>query len=264
MSTAWDIFPTELILYSSILVFIYMTCVFGIALLRKDNSIVDVAWGIGFILVAMLTFFLALGITWRHILVTGLVCIWGMRLALYIYTRNKGRGEDFRYARWREKWGKMFVLRSFLQVYVLQGVLLLIISYPVMLVNQSAAKDFSVWDAVGTGLWLIGFLFEAIGDCQLSRFKKKPQNKGKIMTRGLWSLSRHPNYFGEATLWWGIFLITLPVENGLTAIISPAMITFLLLRVSGVSMLEKKYAGNREYREYARRTNAFFPWIPKK
>jgi steroid 5-alpha reductase family enzyme len=241
-----------------------MTCVFGIALLKKDNSIVDVAWGIGFILVAVLTFFMRPGIAWRHILVTGLVCVWGMRLALHVYVRNKGRGEDFRYARWRENWGKMFVLRSFLQVFLLQAVLLLIISYPVMLVNQSDATDFSVWDAVGAGIWLIGFAFEAIGDFQLSRFKKVPQNKGRIMTGGLWSLSRHPNYFGEATLWWGIFLITLSVENGLTAIISPALITFLLLRVSGVSMLEKKYAGNQEFLEYARRTNAFFPWIPKK
>lgn len=254
----------EFILSTAVAVFVYMTCIFVLALLKRDNSIVDVAWGIGFILVALLTFFLEPGLTWRHILVTVLVCIWGIRLALHIYFRNKGRGEDFRYAKWRNEWGKLFVLRSYLQVYLLQGILLLIISYPVMLVNRSKADRFTFWDVVGIGVWLIGFFFEATGDYQLSKFKKNPSNKGKIMTRGLWSLSRHPNYFGEATLWWGIFLIALAVRNGWTAIIGPALITFLLLKVSGVTLLEKKYAGNQEFLDYARRTSPFIPWIPKK
>lgn len=254
----------EFILSTAVAVFVYMTCIFVLALLKKDNSIVDVAWGIGFILVALLTFFLEPGLTWRHILVTVLVCIWGIRLALHIYFRNKDRGEDFRYAKWRNEWGKLFVLRSYLQVYLLQGILLLIISYPVMLVNRSKADRFTFWDVVGIGVWLVGFFFEATGDYQLSKFKKNPSNKGKIMTRGLWSLSRHPNYFGEATLWWGIFLIALAVRNGWTAIIGPALITFLLLKVSGVTLLEKKYAGNQEFLDYARRTSPFIPWIPKK
>lgn len=252
------------ILSTAAAVFVYMTCVFVLALLKKDNSIVDVAWGIGFILVALLTFFLEPGFTWRHILVTGLVCIWGIRLALYIYFRNKGRGEDFRYARWRKEWGKFFVLRSYLQVFMLQGILLLIVSYPVLLVNRSEIDRFTFWDAVGIGVWSIGFFFEAAGDYQLSQFKKNPGNKGKIMTRGLWSFTRHPNYFGEATLWWGIFLIALPVRNGWTAVVGPALITFLLLRVSGVTMLEKKYAKNQEFLDYARRTSPFIPWFPKK
>jgi len=252
------------ILYSAIVVFIYMTSVFGIGLLRKDNSIVDVSWGIGFIFISILTFFMNPGFTWRHILVTGLVCIWGMRLALYIYGRNKGRGEDFRYARWRKEWGKLFVWRSFFQVFMLQGVFMLFISYPVMLVNNSEAKGFSVFDGVGAGIWLIGFLFEAVGDFQLLKFKKNPQNKGKIMTGGLWRFTRHPNYFGEVTLWWGIFLIALPLKDGWTAAIGPLLISFLLLRVSGVTLLEKKYAGNQEFLEYARKTSPFFPWIPKK
>lgn len=253
------------IIYSGgIAVFVFMTGVFVIALLKKDNSIVDVAWGIGFILVALLTFFLSGGFPWRQIVVTGLVCIWGTRLSFYIYRRNKGRGEDFRYARWRKNWGRLFVLRSYFQIFMLQGILLLIIAFPVMLVNGSEAKAFSLWDAAGIGLWLTGFFFEALGDYQLSRFKKDPQNKGKLMTQGLWRLTRHPNYFGEATLWWGIFLIALSAENGWTAVISPVFITFLLLRVSGVTMLEKKYAGNRAYEEYARKTSSFFPWFPKK
>ena len=252
------------ILPTAVAVFSYMTVIFALALLKKDNSIVDVAWGIGFILVALLTFFLEPGFTWRHILVTGLVCVWGIRLALHIYFRNKGRGEDFRYAKWRKEWGKLFVLRSYLQVYLLQGILLLIVSYPVMLVNRSKAGRFTFWDVVGVGVWSIGFFFEAAGDYQLSEFKKNPSNKGKIMRKGLWSLSRHPNYFGEATLWWGVFLIALAVRNGWTAIVSPILITFLLLKVSGVTMLEKKYAGNQEFLDYARRTSPFIPWFPKK
>ena len=252
------------ILPTAVAVFSYMTVIFALALLKKDNSIVDVAWGIGFILVALLTFFLEPGFTWRHILVTGLVCVWGIRLALHIYFRNKGRGEDFRYAKWRKEWGKLFVLRSYLQVYLLQGILLLIVSYPVMLVNRSKADRFTFWDVVGVGVWSIGFFFEAAGDYQLSEFKKNPSNKGKIMRKGLWSLSRHPNYFGEATLWWGVFLIALAVRNGWTAIVSPILITFLLLKVSGVTMLEKKYAGNQEFLDYARRTSPFIPWFPKK
>jgi steroid 5-alpha reductase family enzyme len=250
--------------YASLAIFFYMNCVFGIALLKKDNSIVDVAWGIGFILVSLLTFFLTPGFAWRHILVTGLVCIWGVRLALYVYVRNRGKGEDFRYAKWRRDWGKNFVWRCYLQIYMLQGLLLLGISYPIILVNSSETTGFSLWDAAGAGIWLIGFLFETIGDYQLAQYKKNPQNKGKIMTGGLWRFTRHPNYFGEVTLWWGIFLIALPLENGWTAVISPLIITFLLLRVSGVTMLEKKYVGNPEFAAYAQRTSAFFPWFPNK
>jgi steroid 5-alpha reductase family enzyme len=252
------------VFYAGIAVFVYMTGVFVLATLKRDSSIVDIAWGIGFILVALLTFFLEAGFSWRQILVTGLVCIWGIRLAAHIYLRNKGRGEDFRYAQWRRDWGKRFVLRSYFQIFLLQGVLLLVISYPVILVNKSGTAAMTAWDVAGTGIWLLGFFFETVGDWQLWRFKKDPQNRGKIMTTGLWRLTRHPNYFGEATLWWGIFLIALSAWNGWMAVISPVLITFLLLRVSGVTMLEKKYAGNQAFSEYARKTSPFFPWIPKK
>lgn len=252
------------VFYAGIAVFVYMTGVFVLATLKRDSSIVDIAWGIGFILVALLTFFLEAGFSWRQILVTGLVCIWGIRLAAHIYLRNKGRGEDFRYAQWRRDWGKRFVIRSYFQIFLLQGVLLLVISYPVILVNKSGTAAMTAWDVAGTGIWLLGFFFEAVGDWQLWRFKKDPRNRGKIMTTGLWRLTRHPNYFGEATLWWGIFLIALSAWNGWMAVISPVLITFLLLRVSGVTMLEKKYAGNQAFSEYARKTSPFFPWIPKK
>jgi steroid 5-alpha reductase family enzyme len=255
---------SEFILYSSAAIFLYMTCVFVLALLKKDNSIVDVAWGTGFLLVALLTFFMDSAFTFRSALVTGLVIFWGSRLALHIYFRNRGKGEDFRYAKWRKEWGKTFVWRSYFQIFMLQGLLLLIIAYPIILVNQSEEGGFTALDIAGMAVWMVGFFFEAVGDYQLRAFKKNPENRGKIISRGLWRYTRHPNYFGEVTCWWGIFLIALSIEWGWTAVISPLAITFLLLRVSGVTMLEKKYEGNQAYEEYARKTSPFIPWFPKR
>jgi steroid 5-alpha reductase family enzyme len=254
----------DTILYSAAAVFVYMAVIFVVALFKKDNSIVDIAWGLGFILVSLMSFFLESEFAVRHIIVTVLVLIWGTRLAFHIFIRNKGKGEDFRYAQWRREWGKWFLLRSFFQIYMLQGLLLLIIAYPVILTNHSREEGISYLDLVGVVLWVTGFFFEALGDFQLSKFKKDPGNKGKIMRFGLWKYTRHPNYFGEAVMWWGIFLVALSVKLGWTAIISPLLITFLLLRVSGVAMLEKKYVGNKEFEEYAKKTSAFFPWFPKK
>lgn len=251
-------------LYVGAAVFLYMVLMFLIALVKKDNSIVDIAWGGGFIVVSILTFFLDGEITLRSLIVTCLVVVWGSRLAVYIYIRHRGKGEDFRYARWRNEWGKWFILRSFFQIFLLQGLLLMIISYSVILVNNSSKEGLGILDYIGVLVWLIGFFFEAVGDYQLSRFKRKPENKGKIMTEGLWRFTRHPNYFGEAVMWWGIFLITLSIRYGWTAVISPLVITFLLLRVSGVILLEKKYKDNEEYAAYVRRTNAFIPGPPKK
>jgi len=252
------------LLYTAAAVFLYMLFMFFAALFKKDNSIVDIAWGGGFILVAVLTFFLNGDRSLRSLIVTCLVVIWGSRLALYIFIRHRGKGEDFRYAKWRKEWGQWFILRSFFQIFMLQGLLLLIISYSVILVNHSPKESLTVLDYVGVLVWLIGFFFEAVGDYQLSKFKKSPENKGRIMKYGLWRCTRHPNYFGESVMWWGIFLIALSVRYGWTAVISPLVITFLLLRVSGVIMLEKKYKENDEYAEYVRETNAFLPWLPKK
>jgi steroid 5-alpha reductase family enzyme len=250
--------------YSAICVFLYMLLIFMLAWIKKDNSIVDIAWGIGFILVAILTFFMETDFVTRHVLVTALIFIWGIRLATHIAIRNRGRGEDFRYAQWRKDWGKWFLIRSFFQIYMLQGFLLLIIAYPLMLINHSIETGIVFLDILGIIIWLIGFVFEAVGDYQLAKFKRKTENKGKIMTQGLWRYTRHPNYFGETAMWWGIFLIALSVRNGWTAIVSPLLITFLLLRVSGITMLEKKYFGNKDFEEYAKRASAFFPWFPKK
>jgi steroid 5-alpha reductase family enzyme len=250
------------------LVAIYMTIWFVLALIRKDNSIADIAWGLGFVLVAVVTF-LRRGSLFLPLLVTLLVTVWGLRLAVHILIRNRKRGEDPRYAEWRRKWGGTFLWRSYLQVFLLQGFFLLVISSPVILVNTHlwdrppGGAGRGVWPA-GFLLWCAGFFFEAVGDAQLARFKRDPGNRGKIMDKGLWRYSRHPNYFGESLMWWGIFLVAVEVPFGWTTVVSPVLITFLLVRVSGIPMLEKKYAGNPEFQAYARKTNSFVPWFPRR
>jgi steroid 5-alpha reductase family enzyme len=251
----------------AVLVALYMTAWFALALVKKDNSIADIAWGLGFILVAAYTFFRRGGL-FLPLLVTALVVGWGARLALHILLRNRKRGEDPRYAAWRASWGRAFLWRSYLQVFLLQGFFLLVIASPVILVNATGAVDPSFgrgfpWWLAGLLIWCAGFVFEAVGDAQLARFKRDPANKGRIMDRGLWKYTRHPNYFGESLMWWGVWLIALEVPGGWVTIVSPILITFLLTKVSGVPMLEKRYAANPEFQAYARRTSAFVPWFPK-
>lgn len=252
------------ILYSIITVFIYMMGWFIAAIIKKDNGIVDIAWGLGFVVIAFVNLFISQTYSIRQIIITILVIIWAFRLSGHIFARNKGRGEDFRYAKWRQEWGKKVIIKTFTNVFMVQGFFMLIIAYPIILVNSTYEKSLNWLDLLGLLVWLKGFFFESVGDYQLLKFKKNPANKGKIITTGWWKYTRHPNYFGEATIWWGIFLITLSSTLGWTGIISPIVITFLLVKVSGVPMLEKKYKDNPEFMEYAKKTNSFIPWFPKK
>jgi steroid 5-alpha reductase family enzyme len=244
-------------------VLVYMVLWFFASIALRRNDVADVAWGGGFIIAALAAMVSVGGITYRALLVAALVFLWGIRLALHIGFRNKGKGEDARYRKWREEWGKFVVIRSFFQIFILQGVLLFVISLPVIRSITSHDTPFTLIDFLGTAVWLTGFLFEAVSDWQLLLFKKDPANKGKIITTGLWRYSRHPNYFGEVTLWWGIYLIAIAVPGGWMTIIGPMTITILILGVSGIPMLEKKYEGNAEFDEYKRRTSAFFPMPPK-
>jgi steroid 5-alpha reductase family enzyme len=248
----------------AVLIALYMTVWYALALVKKDNSIADIAWGLGFVLVAVFTFFRR-GSLFLPLLVTALVVAWGARLALHILARNRKRGEDPRYAAWRAAWGRSFVWRSYLQIFLLQGFFLLVIASPVILVNVDRNYPYTerFWLA-GLLVWILGFLFEAVGDAQLARFRRDPANKGHIMDRGLWKYTRHPNYFGESMMWFGIWLIALEAPYGWTTVVSPVLITFLLVKVSGIPLLEKRYAGNAAFQAYARRTSAFIPWFPKK
>ena len=231
----------------------------------RNAAIVDIFWGSGFGLLAWLYFALSAGFLPRKLLVATLVTIWGVRLSVHIWRRNHGRPEDFRYRAWRVQWAGNFAWRSLLQVFMLQGALMWLISAPLLLAQTATAPAaLGLLDGLGTLLWLAGFIFEAGGDWQLERFKANPDNAGRIMDSGLWRYTRHPNYFGDALLWWGLYLLAAASPAGVWAIGSPLLMKVLLMRVSGVTLLEKSLGQRPEYREYIARTPAFFPWRPKR
>lgn len=255
----------------SMLMLLYFFILFCIGQLIKNNSIVDIAWGAGFVVIAILSLALSTDIELRRIVITVLIGIWGIRLSLHIGRRNWGTGEDYRYVAMRQRWGNKFPrLKAFLNVYVLQWFLMLVISLPIIYsrnIEVSAAQDSTlllVFLIVGIAVWCFGFYFEVVGDRQLKQFKQDPSNKGKIMVSGLWQYTRHPNYFGEAVMWWGIFLIAIDQWSSIYLIISPIIITLLLRFVSGVPLLEKKYAHREDFKAYMERTPIFIPLRFKK
>jgi steroid 5-alpha reductase family enzyme len=237
---------------------------FVLSLIKKRNDVADVAWGLGFVLVTWASFFISRNYGVRGILVAILVSLWGLRLAIHIHKRNKGKAEDYRYLAWRKEWGRWFFIRSYFQVYILQGALLFLVVLPVLLINKNSVSTFGFLDLIGVAIWLFGFYFEAVGDAQLARFIKNPENKGKLMQSGLWSYTRHPNYFGEVTQWWGLWIVALSVPNSVLSVIGPVTITLLILKVSGIPMLEKKMAQNPEFDNYQKRVSVFFPLPPRK
>lgn len=255
---------TEYFLSLALVVFLYVNLWFLISLIVKRNDIMDVAWGMGFVVLAWYSFYLSTAFHLPAVLVNVLVSIWGIRLAWHIYERNAKKNEDYRYKKWREEWGRWFFLRSYFQVYILQGFLMSLIALPIVLVNYESMPSINLLTLIGVLIWILGFFFEVVGDLQLARFLRKEENKDKIIQSGLWRYTRHPNYFGEVTCWWGIFLIALSSGGMWLAIIGPLTITFLILKVSGIPMLEKKMAENPDFVEYQKRTSAFFPLPPRR
>ncbi len=243
----------------ALLLFAYMSLWFAVSLVKKRNDIADVAWGLGFVLLAWVSLFPLGDFGARGFLVSILVSVWGLRLASHIYFRNRSRKEDYRYLAWRKEWGKWFYLRSYVQIYLLQGFLLFLIVFPVLVINRNSGPLLGWLDFIGVAVWFSGFFFEAVGDAQLAKFTKDPSNKGKIMQSGLWAYTRHPNYFGEAVLWWGIWIVSLSAQSSWFSILGPLTITLLLTKVSGIPMLEKKMSENPEFAEYKRRVSIFFP-----
>lgn len=235
------------------------------SVLREDASLVDRFWGGGFALVALVALAYADRATPRAFLLLAMAVVWGLRLSIYLTWRNWGQGEDYRYAAMRARHGARFVFLSLFTVFVFQGALTWFISLPLQVGISAQNGALNPLDCLGAALWFTGVMFEAVGDAQLARFKANPANKGKVMDRGLWRYTRHPNYFGNALLWWGIYLVAASAPYGAYTILSPALMTFLLLRVSGVRLLEKKLRKTRPaYAEYVARTNAFFPGPPRK
>jgi steroid 5-alpha reductase family enzyme len=237
------------------------TALWLVSLALRNASIVDIFWGPGIVLVGWLYHLMASPRTGLGLLGCALVTAWGLRLAGHIAVRNAGGGEDFRYRQWRERSGPAFWWVSLFKVFLLQAAVLWVVSSPLLLAQRSGAGFGGRW-LVGVGLllWAVGFFFEVVSDWQLLAFKRDPANRGRILDRGLWRLSRHPNYFGEAALWWGIGLIAASA-GGPLALIGPALLTFTLVKISGVAMLDRELATRRPgYTEYIARTPAFLPF----
>lgn len=248
---------------SAFIIFIYFFIFFIAGTFLKNNSIVDIGWGIGFVILN----YALMGITKKVDIITLifsiLVSLWGLRLFVHIYSRNHGKPEDFRYAAWRKEWGKWVVVRSFFQVYLLQAIFMWVVSLPIQALYGSTTQLHGLL-LVGVMVWIIGFLFESISDRQLKQFISNPTNKGRIIETGLWKYSRHPNYFGEAVIWWGLALVSFSGSCNYLSFIGSAFITFSLLFISGVPLIEKRNENKEGYQEYKMRTSVFIPWFPKK
>ena len=245
-------------------IMVMMGVLWLVSLRLKNSSIVDIFWGTGFVIAGWAYFLLTPeGFLARKLLMMSLVTIWGLRLSIYILRRNWRKPEDFRYQVWRKEAGQAWWWRSFFKVFLLQGFLLWIISIPLLAAQYPQLPDHLTFlDFLGAFIWLIGFFFESMGDYQLSRFKADPANKGKVMDKGVWRYTRHPNYFGDSAQWWGYYLIAL-AAGGWWTIYSPILMTLFLLRVSGVALLEKTLETRPGYKEYSERTSPFIPWFPK-
>lgn len=251
-------------LVSAVVLFLYMNIWFFLSLILKRNDIADTAWGVGFVVLAWTTFYIRHTDTAYHAyVVLFFVTIWGLRLAWHITKRNIGKPEDARYNKWRKEWGRWFILRSYIQIYILQGVLLYIISIPVLFILNTSSPGSMYIYLFGCLVWCIGFAFESVGDAQLRSFLKNPKNKGTILQTGLWKYSRHPNYFGEVTQWWGIWILACSLPMGWLTIVSPITITFLIAKVSGIPMLEEHMKDKPGFVQYKEKTSKFFPLPPK-
>jgi steroid 5-alpha reductase family enzyme len=252
----------QLNLFSGELIIAMMTALWVLSLVLKNSSIVDIFWGIGFVIVNLSAYYFSQHSTIQKLL-TIILTLWGLRLSIHIFLRNHGKPEDFRYTQWREENGSQWWWISFFKVFLLQGILMLIIAAPLLAVQTvDSAPSFVSLQFIGIIIWGIGFFFETVSDYQLVRFKSDPQHRGKLLTSGLWRYSRHPNYFGDTMQWWGFYLLAAASGYWWT-IFSPVIMTLLLLRISGVTLLEKTMKTRPGYEEYIRTTNAFIPWIPR-
>jgi steroid 5-alpha reductase family enzyme len=254
---------TEVLVTAAAVVIVFQLTLWLLSLPLRNASIVDIGWGLGFVAVAWTTRLVADGVDARQNLLVLLATLWGLRLAGYLAWRNGIRDEDFRYVAMRKR-RPNFAVSSLWVVFGLQGVVMWIVSLPVQAGQVPDSPGLGIVDGLGVALWLVGFGFETIGDYQLARFKADPAHQGQVMDRGLWRYTRHPNYFGDFCVWWGLGLIAAATGTAAWALVGPAVMSFMLLRVSGVTMLERSLTKRRPgYDEYVRRTSTFFPRPPR-
>lgn len=252
---------------NAVLVLAMMLALWALSVVIADSSIADIFWGLGFVIIVAFTWFVSDGVDSRRTLVAALVAIWGIRLGAYIGWRNRG-GEDPRYARLRqhvESQGGNYAIHSLVHIYLLQGTFMWLVSLVLvfsMVIDTPATLGWLAW--LGAGTWLVGMYFETVADLQLSRFRADPDNDGKILDRGLWRYTRHPNYFGEACVWLGFFLIAIENAWGALTVVSLVTIYYALLGPSGKGLLERRMGKKRPgFEDYRRRTSGFFPLPPK-
>jgi steroid 5-alpha reductase family enzyme len=255
-----------LFLQASLIILVLVTLLWLWSIIIKNVGIVDLFWGFGFVVINAFYIFISGELNARKILILVLVTVWGLRLSIYIAWRNIGKGEDFRYKEFRRKYGpERYWWFSFFQTFLLQGALIMIVSLPLLGVNVSTHSNaLNVLDYFGILLWMIGFTFEAGSDFQLSRFKQNSKNKGKVLNTGLWKYTRHPNYFGDSAVWWAYALFSV-AAGSYWQIIGSIIMTLLIIKVSGVALLEKTLNNTKpEYQEYIQKTSSFLPWFSKK
>lgn len=256
----------NLFLQAVLLIWVLVTLLWIWSIFIKNVSIVDLFWGAAYVIVNAFYVFTSGELNPRKILILILVTLWGLRLTIYLSFRNIGKGEDYRYQEFRRQYGpKRYWWFSYFQTFLLQGALIMLISLPLLGISLSQSPgNLNVLDYIAIIIWLIGFAFEAGGDAQLARFKKNPENKGKVLNTGFWKYTRHPNYFGDAAVWWAYAIISIAAGSYWQIIGSVAM-TLLIIKVSGVTLLEKNLKDTKpQYKEYVAKTSSFFPWFPKK
>jgi steroid 5-alpha reductase family enzyme len=252
--------------YALVFIIGLMSVLWIISVIIKNVSIVDLFWGFGFVLTNVFYFISTEGFGSRKTILLILVSVWGLRLSGYLAWRNIGKGEDYRYKQFRIKYGeKRYWWISFFQTFLLQGILMWLISIPLLGAQYfGPEKSLCILDYAGIALWIIGFIYEAGGDYQLAVFKSSPSNKGKVLSSGFWRYTRHPNYFGDSSVWWAYGLICL-AAGSILPVLGSLLMTALIIKVSGVTLLEKTLKDKKpEYKEYIEKTSAFFPWFPKK
>jgi steroid 5-alpha reductase family enzyme len=256
----------QIYIQAFLVIMILMTSLWVISVIIKNVSIVDLFWGFGFAMISWFYFLKTDGLKTREIILLILVTIWGLRLSVYLALRNIGKGEDFRYKQFRKNYGEnRYWWISFFQTFLLQGVLMWLISAPLLGTQYFASgNSLNILDYIGIFFWITGFCFEAGSDYQLARFKADPSNKGKVLNTGFWKYTRHPNYFGDSSVWWGYGLICL-ASGSYIPVLGSALMTVMIIKVSGVALLEKTLKEQKpQYREYIEKTSPFLPWFPKK